>query len=75
MNRSEINRLIDEKNYEEEIAERITNFLLKDLPSIHEISNEQKETIEKNLKIIKKDSIIHKKLFDKIITIVENEQV
>jgi hypothetical protein len=56
-----------EKDYEDRLVENLDNYFLVSLDSIDDITDEQKEKIRHHLKIIIKESMKHRYLFDQLI--------
>lgn len=66
-------RLNKEKDYEDRLAENLSNYFLNSLDSIPDITAEQREKTKDNLMIIMQESNKHAKWFDLLIQmVVEN---
>ena len=70
-----LERLNSEKNYEDTLVENLSYYFIDSLEKIKDLDLEDRKIIEKNLKVIIKDSRRHSVIFDELILeVLDNEK-
>jgi hypothetical protein len=65
-----LKELSKDRNYEEEISKNILYYFLDSLDEVDFLTNEEKETIISQMKIIRDESVIHKNIFNELLNYV-----
>lgn len=70
-----LDRLRDERDYEDELVERLNQYVINNLDNISDIQESEREKIRKELTIIVHDSLRHSYLFSDLMqTVLEDDE-
>jgi len=68
-----LERLKDERDYEDELVERLDEYIITRLDVLPDVNEKERERIRKDIQIIAHDSIRHAYLFSNLMQIVIEE--
>jgi hypothetical protein len=76
MNRTTaLERLKDERDYEDELVQRLDEYIISRLDSLPDVTDKERERIRKDIETIIHDSIRHAYLFrDLMQTVIEDDE-
>jgi hypothetical protein len=70
-----LERLQDERAYEDELVQRLNDYILNQLENIPDIKPNEQEKIRRSIEIIIHDSIRHSYLFSDLMqTVIEDDE-
>jgi len=76
MNRTTaLERLKDERDYEDELVQRLDQYIVSRLDSLPDVNEKERQRIRKDIEIIVHDSIKHAYLFSDLMqTVIEDDE-
>lgn len=70
-----LDRLKEERDYEDELVERLNQYIISTLDKIPDIKEKEREKIHKDMTIIIHDSLRHSYLFNDLMqTVLEDDE-
>jgi len=70
-----LDRLKDERDYEDELVQRLNDYILNRIEDIPELDKSEREKIRKFIEIITHDTIRHSYLFSDLMqTVIEDDE-
>jgi len=70
-----LDRLKDERDYEDELVQRLNEYIINRIEDMPELNESEREKIRKSIEIIIHDSIRHAYLFSDLMqTVIEDDE-